>query len=221
MGTASELAPSSGPVAGRVEVAEAVLGEVERRYQAGRYLDAYRAALESGPLAAWRGIDARILAGRLAGRLGGTRLSRLLIATAFRERPRHAGAVLYRAYDLLSLRGPLAVWEFTAGWDALEGLTAAAAGGLLALRARLAGLFRDFELADRLMVQALERCPESPCVPRNVSRMRSGPADAAWSSPPGSAPRCRNGPPCSCAGCATGRPRPGWSRPAPRCKAAR
>ena len=164
MGTASELAPSSGPVAGRVEVAEAVLGEVERRYQAGRYLDAYRAALESGPLAAWRGIDARILAGRLAGRLGGTRLSRLLIATAFRERPRHAGAVLYRAYDLLSLRGPLAVWEFTAGWDALEGLTAAAAGGLLALRARLAGLFRDFELADRLMVQALERCPESPWV---------------------------------------------------------
>jgi hypothetical protein len=123
----------------RVEVPEELLTLVETDYDQGRYLDAYQRVLSVGALGAWQGTQARVLGARLAARLGGSRLSTLMIARAWREAPRHALTVLYRAYDLWYLKGPLRVWEFTEAWKSLEDLDVRRAADLLVLRDRIAG----------------------------------------------------------------------------------
>ncbi len=148
--------------ADRIAVPEETLTGVENLYNVGSYLDAYRLALSIGPLHRWRGTPARVLGSRLAARLGGHKLSSILTATAWRETPRAAPAVLYRVYHLFLTKGPLSVWEFTEDWKSLDGLTEIVTADFLALRARVAGIYRDFELAWRLMDEALERAPDSP-----------------------------------------------------------
>jgi hypothetical protein len=98
----------------RVVVAAEVRAAVLAAYEAGRYLDAHAVAVAAAPLHQWGGAAARVLAARLAARLGGDRLSAMLAATAWREAPRLAVALLYRAYQIWPERGPLAVWEATA-----------------------------------------------------------------------------------------------------------
>lgn len=136
-------------------VSDNTLSQVQSLYDSGLYLDAYRCGCSAGPLRDWEGVQASILGARLASRLGGNRLSSLLTAKAWRIAPRNALTVLYRAYDLAGTKGPLKVWEFTESWEHLEGLSNTNAADLLSLRARIAGGFRDFELAWRLMDQAL------------------------------------------------------------------
>ena len=63
----------------------ATLDRVRDLYDKGHYLQAFEAGKELGPVGKWRGTDGRILAGRLANRLGAPRLGNLLHCLAWRE----------------------------------------------------------------------------------------------------------------------------------------
>src|SRR5687767_10744237 len=89
-----------------------VLENVQRLYDEGLFLKAFETALVAGPLVTWRGAAGRILAGRLAGRLGGHRLSSLQHWLAYREHPREDAAIYFQARRLWHRRGPLAAWRF-------------------------------------------------------------------------------------------------------------
>ena len=145
----------------RVEVPPSLLEAVEASYSQGRYLDAWEKVSGFAPLERWAGTRPRILASRLAARLGGDRLSALLCATAWRDSPKDAMALLYRAYAQWRSKGPLMVWQMTDGWRDLSGLDDGLAADFLALRARVAGNYRDFTLAWKLMDEAMGLQPGS------------------------------------------------------------
>src|SRR5204862_180618 len=77
----------------------------------GLYLQAYTRASKLAPLQTWRGTEARILAGRLAGNLGAPRLGRVLHFRAFRDDRRSLEALYPYAYAILDRRGPLDAWN--------------------------------------------------------------------------------------------------------------
>src|ERR1051325_281942 len=84
-------------------------------YDAGLYLQAYRLAEQLGPLKHWRGTQARILAGRMAGNLGSTRMADWHFVHAWRKDRNHAEALWFFGRYLLAARGPLAAWTFVLG----------------------------------------------------------------------------------------------------------
>ena len=84
-------------------------------YDQGLYLQAFRQAEQFGPLAQWRGTEARILVGRLAGNLGSTRLANWHFIHAFRKDRTHPEALWFFTRYLLGSRGPLAAWNFVQG----------------------------------------------------------------------------------------------------------
>lgn len=153
---------TSGEGIRRMTIPEAVIDEVEALYDRSRYADAHAAAIRVAPLAAWSGTRARVLASRVASRLEGDRLSAWLGLTAWRADRKSALANLYHAYGLWRKEGPLAVWSATGEFKSFEGLDPALEADFLALRARVAGGYRDFELAWRLMDEAHRLVPESP-----------------------------------------------------------
>lgn len=148
----------------RARIADSVLGEVEGLYDSGLYAEAHRLATGVAPLAAWSGSRARVLASRLASRLEGDRLSEWLLLTAWRADRKGALTNLYHAYGLWRKRGPLVVWAATEDFRSLEGLDAILEADFLALRARIAGSYRDFELAWRLMDEAMRLGEAKPWV---------------------------------------------------------
>ena len=151
--TATEENPESTRLQ-RIPVAGPVLDEVEGLYDRGLYADAHAVAVKAAPLAAWSGGRARVLAARLAARLEGDRLSDWLALTAWRADRKGALTNLYRAYDLWRKEGPLVVWSVTENFRSFDGIDAVLEADFLALRARIAGSYRDFELAWRLMDEA-------------------------------------------------------------------
>ncbi len=147
----------SGPPA-VIEVAQAALDEVEERYERGRYLDAWEVARAIGPLEAWRGAEARLLAGRLAAQLGAQRRGHLFHLAAFREHPESVDAWLWAVRAIHSRRGPYA-------GRAMVRRGHAGAGGsweALALHAQLSSALRDFEDAEAHVTAALALSPEEP-----------------------------------------------------------
>ena len=90
-----------------VEVSSSDLARVLELYEDGRYLRAYELALGFGPLAAWTGTAARLVAGRMAMNLGAPRLAVAFHLLAWREDPSDAEANDYRARALLGRKGPL------------------------------------------------------------------------------------------------------------------
>lgn len=159
--TASEGKPASARLQ-RIPVEEKVLEEIENLYNQGLYADAHTLALATGPLAAWSGSRARVLAARLASRLEGDRFSDWLSLTAWRADRKGALTNLYRGYGLWRKEGPLVVWAATENFRSFEGIDADLEADFLALRARIAGSYRDFELAWRLMDEALRLLDGSP-----------------------------------------------------------
>src|SRR6202012_3789488 len=95
---------------------------IQALYDSGRYLQAFRAGEALGPLADWRGPEARVLAGRVLNNTGQNRLRSVLHDLAWRE-SRCGLTALYRAYSLNAKRGPLAALDHLKSWcesDALE-----------------------------------------------------------------------------------------------------
>src|SRR5688572_24864092 len=86
--------------------ATTILKEVADLYHRGLYLQAYRKSEAIGPLANWTETPALVLAGRLAGNLGGYRLAVSLHHRAWRNDPADAEASYFYAHALFS-RGRL------------------------------------------------------------------------------------------------------------------
>ena len=152
------------------------LAEIESLYEAGRYVSAYRRAVERfGPLADWTGgAGALVFAGRLAGNVGGDHLAHALTLRARRRLAAdpdatsadRAAAALFHAFRVYGRRGPLAARRLLQR----PGILAAFATGandetradLLCLRARIAAAFRDADAAETCWQEAVSLAPTRP-----------------------------------------------------------
>ncbi|MBI5067364.1 MAG: C39 family peptidase [Deltaproteobacteria bacterium] len=133
-----------------VDHAVPALEEARRLYEQGLYLQAWRAAAPAGPLTAWTGLDASILAAQLAAQLGNTPLSNRLY---LRLRRRHADSE--RAWGwvvrtVLSRRGAFAALAMLRR----GGPFAEPGAETLALWASTAALLKDFSAAEGLIARA-------------------------------------------------------------------
>jgi tetratricopeptide (TPR) repeat protein len=130
------------------------LDELERVYDRGRYLDAFRLLEAMGGPLGQRDTRGRLLAGRVMLNLGAHRLARLLTIRAHRQAPRDPDAAYYFCSTLAEARGPLAGLRFLERFGVPAGASAEARALLLLRRASLLGILRDFDEARALCEQA-------------------------------------------------------------------
>lgn len=135
--------------------------ETQSLYDRGLYLQAYEASKGLGPLNTWRGLDGRVLAGRLAGNLGSSRLAGTLQWLGWREHPGHAKTAQYRAYMHLSRWGAYSTLRWMDRVGQLDFDEAGNRAEWLAFYARCCALLRDRAQADAVIEQA--RSIESDC----------------------------------------------------------
>ena len=136
-----------------------ILQEVQGLYDAGRMLDAFRAAASLPPLKDWRG-EARTLAGRLAGNLGAPRLGSVLHWLSWKEDRTHPDRSAYYAHVLLQRRGALRAWEFLENVPLpAETHLPDARMHLFTLRAMVMAQLRDFAGAEQELRRAEECGP--------------------------------------------------------------
>jgi tetratricopeptide (TPR) repeat protein len=137
------------------------LQEVQRLYESGLYLQAYERSRELGTLESWRGVDGRILAGRLANNLGAGRLGTVLHWLAYREHPDSAIAACYCARTVLQRMGPY----FALRWmerhepKRIDG-DRSMLGEWLGMRAYCHGALRDRKRADDEIARAYDAAPD-------------------------------------------------------------
>jgi len=133
------------------------LDRIQALYDQSRFMDAYRATADlwrEPELVHYLGVEQLILAGRLAGRLGGTKVRRWLFRVALAAEPEHP-RVRYFARSSVRPR-----WHLL---EQLQELERQPGPGLddpdleaswLATRAHLLALVRDFDRAEPLLEQA-------------------------------------------------------------------
>ena len=159
----NERSPSSS--GGLVEVPQGVVDRVEALYEAELCLQAYREAIQAGPLARWTGTHARILAGRLAANLGGYQLSRVHHWLAWRSNKNNPNLLGYYGYWLLQKRGPLAVLEFLERFgSSIPDQDPKGMSHLCTLRALVAGQLRDFSASEEWLTRAAKLVPDDAWV---------------------------------------------------------
>ena len=130
-------------------------------YDAGLYMQAYRHAEDIGPLRNWRGTEARILAGRMAGNLGSMRLSDGHLIHAWRQDRKHPEALWFFARYLLGARGPLAAWKFVQSHPCPAEAAKELQSHWLSQHAAILGRLRDFDAAEDWLNKA-EAIGEEP-----------------------------------------------------------
>jgi tetratricopeptide (TPR) repeat protein len=135
---------------------------VRQLYDAGLYLRAYHEAQKIAPLPQWRSTAGRIMAGRLAGNLGGGRLGNALHYLAHREDPASPDAWYYYAHVLLNRRGPLETWQFVRTHNLPDSAPAELRSNWWGIKARLLGIMRDFSAAQKMLAIAEEISPDDP-----------------------------------------------------------
>ena len=139
------------------------LGRVEELYHQGQYLSAYEESKLLGPLTTWQTAEGRVLAGRMANNLGGTRVGRVLHRLAFREYPKDARVTYFFALTVLARRGPFRAWQFMRSHE-IETDSPEIKADWLALWSHVLATFRDFERADEFIDKALELAPHRPWI---------------------------------------------------------
>ncbi|MGO8689268.1 MAG: tetratricopeptide repeat protein [Thermoguttaceae bacterium] len=144
-----------------VEISPERLTGIRDLYHRGLFLQAFRVAQEVGPLGTWQGPEAMLMAGRLAGQVGGGVLSQWLIRRAWQQAPGHEQARYYYAFYVARARGPYAAWRFMheAG-DPPDSRAAKRRAEWFALRAHLAATLRDFDTADIWLERAIALTPQ-------------------------------------------------------------
>ena len=161
------------------------LADIERDYDAGRYVTAHaRAVARFGPLADWTGgTAALVFAGRLAGNVGGDHLAHALTLRARRQGladpeatpADRAQAALFHAFRVFGRRGPLAVRRLLgrAGVRATleHGADDATRANVLCLQAHVAAAFRDADAAETDWQRAHALAPADPWVWRERSAL--------------------------------------------------
>jgi tetratricopeptide (TPR) repeat protein len=124
-------------------------------YDCGLYLQAYELGRSHAPLHLWRGTDARILAGRMAGNLGSQRLGDWHFIHAYRSDPTHPDACWYFANYLANRRGPLPAWQFMQKVGAMpDDAPVESRAHWLALHGTVLGRLRDFDAAEEWLARA-------------------------------------------------------------------
>jgi tetratricopeptide (TPR) repeat protein len=131
-----------------------LLQQIQDLYDSGRYLSAFRAGEELGPLADWPSTRGQVLAGRLAANLGGERLARVLHFRAWRRERTEPRACYFYVWSKLVRRGPLAAWQTLERLGDVDGNDDRERGEWFALRAYLLGHLRDYDTAERWMERA-------------------------------------------------------------------
>lgn len=146
---ARRRAPSAGVGA------EVSLDEVRALYHAGRYAEALEAVGGPGALRALDDPAGRVLAGRLAARLGAPRLAQALFFRAHRDAPTDPEAAHLWGLTLLARRGPWHTLRWLRRLDATSPL-------LRGLEGRCLAALRDFERAAPLLEGAVRERPDEP-----------------------------------------------------------
>jgi cellulose synthase operon protein C len=124
-------------------------------YDQGLYLQAYELGTAAAPLHLWRGTEARILAGRMAGNLGSQRLGDWHFIHAYRSDKAHPDACWYFANYLANRRGPLAAWQFMQKVGSLpDTAPLESRAHWLALHGTVLGRLRDFDAAEEWLARA-------------------------------------------------------------------
>jgi tetratricopeptide (TPR) repeat protein len=145
-----------------MEVSAADLKEVEALYDKGLYIRAYERSGRVGPLDEWTGTEARCMAARLAGNLGGMRRAAVMFLRTWRADPEHPRAIYHHAYTLMRLRGPLVTWEFVREHPELRTDDPVLRADWMIMKATLAGSLRDFHDAEKLLARAEELAADYP-----------------------------------------------------------
>ncbi len=145
------------PILGRLGWMEPTpdqLQPIQEFYDQGLMLRAHAAAQTIGRVQEWRGVQGRVLGGRLAMNLGAPRLGRVLHMLAWREHPQDPAAQYYYARAIYERRGPLPAWEFLLKQGELPQAEPAQRADWLSLHAQIAGFLRDFQTAEQWLARA-------------------------------------------------------------------
>ncbi|WP_299412178.1 tetratricopeptide repeat protein [Acaryochloris sp. IP29b_bin.148] len=146
-----------------VEVPQSALDRLSTLIDQGLYLQAYRLSQSFGPLSAWQGPTAHIVAGRLAGNLGAPRLRALLHLRAWRNHPDDRDVLYYYINTIFSRQGPLAAYERLEQYqDRFKEFSLRQQAHWLSLRASVALYLRDFERAEADLDRAEALTPADP-----------------------------------------------------------
>jgi tetratricopeptide (TPR) repeat protein len=141
---------------------EAQLEPIQALYDQGLFQQAFQAASSVGPLQSWRGAHGRILSGRLARHLGGTKFGIRQILRAWRHDPADWQARSAFLWMLSSLRGPVAIWQRLNEFGEPPADDLKARCEVYALRAHAAAPLRDFDRADYWFGEAKHIGPALP-----------------------------------------------------------
>jgi len=141
---------------------QAQITQLEELYKQGLYLKAYEKTAKIGDLRDWRGDKARVLAGRLAYNLGGSRLGYLLHYRGWKEHPESGEAIYFYARALASVRGAYRALRFIRETgDLPDNTPIERKAEWKAFEAYLLGRYRDFDSAEKLITEAKQLDPES------------------------------------------------------------
>jgi tetratricopeptide (TPR) repeat protein len=143
-----------------MDVTPADLGRIRDLYSRGLYRQALAAGERFGPLRAWPGPAARLLAGRLAIQLGAPKLGKRLHLVAYRQSPAFLEAVYYHARYRLEQFGPLSCWRFARQHPDWSDAPPELRADWLAVQALACARVRDFDRAERFLAQAEALAPD-------------------------------------------------------------
>jgi predicted Zn-dependent protease len=128
------------------------------------FLQAHALVNEIGPLVAWRGTAARILAGRLAVHLGAPRLSSWHYLRAYREEPDSVAARYCLVLRLQTRYGPLAAWTRLQRFGLPENESPETLAKWLILQADILNQLRDFDGAEACLTHADQLTPRTAAI---------------------------------------------------------
>lgn len=130
------------------------LDGVLKLYEQGLFLQAFNVAETIGPLVAWRGSAARVLAGRLAGNLGSHRIASWHFIHAHRTDRRDPEAMWFFVRYLLGRHGFYAAWRFVQTHEFPADASPTLRSHWLSQQAAILGFLRDFDAAEDFLRKA-------------------------------------------------------------------
>lgn len=133
-------------------------------YERGLTVDALRRAESIAPLRSWRGASGCALAARIAANAGAPGLATWLAVRARRRHPNSAEALAQYSYELLSRRGPLALWSALQSWQPQSADADEHVAEILAVKGRAAATLRDFASSAALIDRAESIDPNRPWI---------------------------------------------------------
>lgn len=137
------------------------LEEIQKLYDSGQFLKAWKRASSSGEPVRWEEPEARVLAGRLMNQVGAIGAgSRHLYAT-WRRHPGDSAARYYGVFSYRAYRGPLLTRLLMMEVVPAEFSTPKDESDWLGLEAGVLGDLRDFDRAEKSLERAREISPDS------------------------------------------------------------